>query len=173
MIFLSVAVAVLASLVLVDLVLTAAVIRRLRDTEARLDEITTPPDTGMALGDPMPEFTAPDGGVSRAGLAGGLSLVGVFSAGCRHCPAQARRLAESSDRLLGRGITVVSVLGLSDGDADELSPVLRKAGNVIVEKGGGELAGTFRVEATPTFLLFDEAGVLVAKGHDLDEVVSG
>jgi hypothetical protein len=173
MIFLSVAVAVLASLVLVDLVLTAAVIRRLRDTERQLGEITTPPDTGMALGDPMPGFTAPDGGITRSGLAGGPALVGVFSAGCRHCPAQAQRLAERAGQLSGRDITVLSVLGLSDGDADELSPLLRKAGHVVVEKGGGELAGTFQVEATPTFLLFDEAGVLVAKGHDLDEVVSG
>ncbi|MEV4282242.1 peroxiredoxin family protein [Actinoplanes xinjiangensis] len=173
MVFLSVAVAVLTALVLIDLVLTGAVIRRLRDTEKQIVEMNTPPDTGMAPGETLPEFTAPDGGLSRADLAGKRSLVAFFSAGCRHCPAQAERLAERADEIAGRGITVVSVLGVSEDAGEELAPLLRKAGSLIVEKGFGDVAAAFRTTSTPTLLVFGEDGVLVANGHSLDEVLGG
>ncbi|GIE99577.1 peroxiredoxin family protein [Paractinoplanes rishiriensis] len=171
MVLLSVAVAILTVLVLIDLVLSAAVIRRLRDTERQLVEITTPPQTGMAPGEAMPDFTAEGGDFSRADLAGRAALVAFFSSGCRHCPAQAERLAERADDLAARGVTVVSVLGV--GDDDELSPLLRKAGRLVTEPGFGPLAGAFQVDSTPTLLMFDEAGVLVANGHGVDEVLGG
>ncbi|GAA0445634.1 hypothetical protein Aca07nite_03480 [Actinoplanes capillaceus] len=173
MALLSVAVAVLTALVLLDLILTGAVIRRLRETEKRLIEITTPPDTGMRPGDPMPEFTSPDGGLSRADLAGTQALIGFFSAGCHHCPAQADRLAARADDLAAMGITVVSVLTVTAGDTDELSPRLEKAGRLIVETGTSDMMNAFQAEATPTFLLFDDAGVLLNREHGLDDVLGG
>ncbi|MDI6097440.1 TlpA disulfide reductase family protein [Actinoplanes sp. NEAU-A12] len=173
MVFLSVAVVILTALVLIDLVLTGAVIRQLRDTEKQLVEMNTPPDTGMAPGELMPEFVSPDSDLSRTDLAGKRTLVAFFSTGCRHCPAQAERLAERADEIAGRGITVVSVLGVSEGDTEELSPLLRKAGRLITENGSGEVAGAFRAFSTPTLLVFGEDGVLVANGHSLDEVLGG
>ncbi|MFC7533002.1 peroxiredoxin family protein [Actinoplanes sp. GCM10030250] len=173
MAFLSVAVAILTALVLVDLVLTGAVIRRLRDTEKQIVEMNTPPDTGMTPGERLPAFASPDGELTGADLAGKRSLVTFFSAGCRHCPAQAERLAEMADDIAGRGFTVVSVLGVAEGEDEQLSPLLRKAGPLIVENNFGEVAGAFRVTSTPTVLVFGEDGVLVANGHDLDEVLGG
>jgi hypothetical protein len=173
MVFLSVAVAVLAGLVLIDLVLSAAVIRRLRDTEQQLIEIMTPPETGMTPGEPMPDFVLPGGEFSRADLTGRPALVAFFSASCRHCPAQAERLAERADELADKGVAVVSVLSASDGAADDLSPLLRKAGRLVGENGAGELMRAFHAEHTPTFLMFDRAGLLLANGHGLDEVLGG
>ena len=173
MAFLSVAVAVLTALVLIDLVLSGAVIRRLRDTEKQLVEITTPPETGMTPGEPMPDFVSSDGDLSRPNLVNIPTLLCFFSASCRHCPVQAERLAERADEIAGRGITVVSILAVSEGDADELTPLLQKAGRLISGTGSGELMSTFKAEATPTFLLFDQHGVLSANEHSIDEVLGG
>ena len=172
MVLLSVAVAVLAVLVVVALVVSGAVIRRLRETERQLNEITAAARTGLVPGDSMPAFVSPDGRVSRADLIGRPSLVTFFSDSCGSCPAQAERLAERADEIAAQGVTVVSVIGTSDDGSDDLIPLLRKAGRLVFEEGPGGLKGAFRADSTPTLLMFDEAGVLVAKGHCVDEVLA-
>lgn len=173
MALLSVAVAVLTALVLLDLVLSAAIVRRLRETEKQLIEITTPPDTGMTPGDQMPDFLSSDGQVARSDLVGTRSLVAFFSDDCRHCPTQAERLAQRADEIAGSGLTVVSVLHVAGGSAEDLTPLLSKAGHLILENGTDELMNVFRADSTPTFLMFDDAGVLLRKGHGVDEVLDG
>jgi hypothetical protein len=126
----------------------------------------------MMPGEPMPDFAVPGADLTRAELTGRPTLIGFFSTSCKHCPAQAERLGERADEIAGSGTTLISVLNTAEGD-DTLSPALRKAGRLISETGPGGLASAFHAEATPTFLLFDEAGVLRAVGHGLDEVLAG
>ncbi|MDG4828968.1 redoxin domain-containing protein [Solwaraspora sp. WMMD1047] len=173
MALLSVAVIVLTVLVLIDLVLSAAIIRRLRETEAKITEMNTPPESGIMLGEPMPEFETDGGELTHADLAGGPALVGFFSAGCRHCPTQAERLADRAPEITGTGVRVVSVLTSGDGATEDLAPTLRKAGTVIVEPDSAAMMATFREGATPTFLMFGGDGRLLARGHDLGAVLDG
>lgn len=171
MVLLSAAVVVLAVLLLVDLVLTFAIIRRLRETETKLIEMNTPPEAGLPVGARMPDFAAADGTLSSAELAGGPALIGFFSAGCRHCPAQAEHLADRAEDLNTQGVRVVSVLSVGDGATDELSPTLRKAGHLITESEPSAVAVRFQEAATPSFLLFGDDGRLLSRGHDLGEVL--
>jgi hypothetical protein len=171
-VLLSAAVVVLAALLLVDLVLTFAIIRRLREIETKLIDMNTPPESGLPVGEPMPEFAAADGTVSRADLAGGPALIGFFSAGCRHCPAQAEELADRAEELTAQGVRLVSFLSVGDGAVDELSPTLRKAGPLVTEPEPSLVAAAFQESATPAFVLFGADGRLTARGHDLDEVLS-
>lgn len=172
MLFLSIAVAVLAALVLVDLVLTGAIVRRLRETEAKLIEMTTPPASGLSLGAAMPEFASPDGQVSSADLAGGPVLIGFFSAGCRHCPAQAEALADRAEQIRARGVRVVSFLSVGEDASDELAPLLRKAGLLVTGGDQNALMTTFEVQGTPAFLSFGADGRLAMRGHELTEVLT-
>jgi peroxiredoxin len=171
MAFLAVAVAALAALVLVDLVLSAAIIRRLRETEERLDGLDAAAMPGLMVGESMPEFVAPDGTVSRADLVGGRALVGFFAAGCRHCPAQARKLADRAGQLAASGIRLVSVVTVPEGEADELTATLQGAGPLVVESGSGTVMAAFHELATPSFLLFDVDGRLLVRGHDVDALL--
>jgi AhpC/TSA family len=171
MALLAAAVAALAALVLIDLVLSAAIIRRLRGTEERIDELTAPPVSGLMVGENMPEFVTPDGGLTRADLAGEQALIAFFATGCRHCPGQARQLADRAPRLAGAGIRVLSVVTVAPGDVDELTATLHEAGRVVTETGSATMMGAFHEQATPSFLLFGVAGHLLARGHDLDALL--
>ncbi|MEU8390977.1 TlpA disulfide reductase family protein [Micromonospora sp. NPDC048843] len=171
MLFLSTAVAILAALVLVDLALSAAVIRRLRETEAKLIEMNSPPASGLSVGTTLPEFVSPDGQVSSADLAGSPTLIGFFSAGCRHCPAQAEKLADRAEEFGGTGVRVVSFLTVGEGMTDELGPTLRKAGLLVMDDSPSAVMAAFQVQGTPSFVLFDADGRLAARGHDLSEVL--
>jgi hypothetical protein len=170
---LSVAVIVLAVLVLIDLVLSAAIIRRLRETEAKITEMNTPPESGIMLGEPMPEFETHDGELTHANLAGAPALIGFFSAGCRHCPTQAERLADRAAEIAATGVRVVSVLTSGDEATEDLSPMLRKAGTLIAEPDSATMMTAFREGATPTFLMFGGDGRLLARGHELGAVLDG
>ncbi|MFI6780636.1 TlpA family protein disulfide reductase [Micromonospora sp. NPDC050276] len=171
MLFLSTAVAILAALVLVDLALSAAVIRRLRETEAKIVEMTSPPASGLSVGAPLPEFVSPDGQVSSADLTGSPALIGFFSAGCRHCPAQAEKLADRAEEFGGAGVRVISFLTVGEGMTDELGPTLRKAGLLVMDDSPSAVMAAFQVQGTPSFVLFGADGRLAARGHDLSEVL--
>ncbi|MGC4836034.1 TlpA disulfide reductase family protein [Micromonospora vinacea] len=171
MLFLSTAVGILAALVLVDLALSAAVIRRLRETEAKLIEMNSPPASGLSVGATLPEFVSPDGQVSSADLAGSPTLIGFFSAGCRHCPTQAEKLADRAEEFGGTGVRVVSFLTVGEGMTDELGPTLRKAGLLVMDDSPSAVMAAFQVQGTPSFVLFGADGRLAARGHDLGEVL--
>jgi hypothetical protein len=173
---LGIAVAGLAVLVAANLVFTAAVVRRLRDTEARLDDVLPAPAQGLALGERAPVFRTEDGVVSDADLTGRPALLAFFSGDCRYCPRQAELLRKHADELSGAGVAVLSVLTVADVEDpatghENLGPVLRDAGALAVEAAPGTTMPAFGESVTPTFLRFDAGGVLVARGHDVREVL--
>jgi thioredoxin-related protein len=167
---LTAAVIVLTVLVLIDLLLSAAIIRRLRETEAQLADVMPSTQPGLKTGTPMPDFSSKDGSFTRADVLDTPVLIGFFSTGCRYCPTQAEQLAHRSSEIARRGIRVVNVLTVLDEDVpDDITPVLEKSGTVVTEQGPGGLMATFSVSGTPTFLLFDSHGTLLGTGHTLDE----
>ena len=167
---LTTAVIVLAVLVLLDLLLSVAIVRRLRDHEAQLADALPSTEPGLRTGTPMPDFTSADGSLTRTDVLGTPVLLGFFSTGCRFCPAQAEQLAHRVAELTARSIRVVNVLTVTDETvADDLTPVLEKSGTVVTEHGPGGLMATFSISGTPSFLLFDGEGTLLGKGHSVDE----
>ena len=168
---LSAIVAVLTVLVFVDLVLSAAIIRRLRETETTLIALQTPPDTGLPVGASMPEFSSANGELDRRDLAGEPAVIAFFSTTCSHCPAQAEQLAARADEFADTGTRVVSVLAAAEGTPDDLTPMLRKAGLLLTESSTDGLMAVFGETATPSFLLFDADGQLTRKGHELSDVL--
>ena len=141
------AVIVLTALVVVDLVLSGAIIRRLRETEARLDEMTG----GSA---PVPSWlVAPRapcrGRLRQSDLLGTSTIIGFFSTGCRYCAPQAEALLQKSEILEQDGVRVISVLALSEDQEDELTPTLDKAGRLVTQPWPGSLKETFGVFADP------------------------
>ncbi|MEU0550770.1 TlpA disulfide reductase family protein [Micromonospora sp. NPDC005979] len=172
MVFLSTAVAILAALVLADLALTAAVVRRLRETEMKLIDMNSPPASGLPLGAAIPEFTAPGGQISRADLVGSPTLIGFFSAGCRHCPGQAAKLADRAEEIASGGVRVISFLTAPEESTEDLGPTLRKAGLLVMDDTPSAVMAAFQVQGTPTFVMFGADGRLAARSHDLGEVLS-
>jgi hypothetical protein len=169
MVLLSVAVAALAVVVIVDLVLSTAVVRRLRELEERIGDATAPPPSGPAVGTAMPQFVTADGTLSQADLIGGDVLVGFFATGCRFCPAQAEQLAGRTGELAGvRVVSVITEQGESDA---ELETSLRAAGRMITEEAPGVTMRAFGVSATPTFLLYGDDGLLTARGNELRDLL--
>jgi thioredoxin-related protein len=168
---LTAAVIVLTVLVLINLVLSAAIIRRLRETEAQLADVLPATDAGLQTGTPMPDFSSTDGSFTRAELAGTPVLMGFFSTECRYCPTQAEQLAHRATGITERGIRVVNIVTAINEEApDTITPILEKSGIVIADGPGGLMAA-FSVSGTPTFLLFDGNGTLLGKGHTIDEAL--
>ena len=170
MALLTAAVIVLTVLVAVDLVLSAAVIRRLKETEARLEEITGGAMPGPEIGSALPELTE-DAPLAQSDLLGAPTILGFFATGCRYCPPQADALLQKSAVLEQAGIRVISVLVVAEGQEDELTPTLDKAGRLVTEVAPGTLKDTFGVMGTPTFLRYDASGVLTAQGNALGDVL--
>jgi hypothetical protein len=172
LVLLTAAVVALTVFVLIDLLLTAAVIRRLRETEARLAELTPSTRPGVMTGTSMPDFSDAEGVFTRAAVDGTPLLLAFFATGCRYCPTQAEQLAHRSAEITGLGIRTVSVLTVIDDEApDDLTPVLEKSGTVVTEHGPGGLMATFSVTGTPTFLLYDRNGTLLGSGNALEEAL--
>lgn len=166
------AVIVLTVLVLVNLLVSAAIIRRLRETEAALAEALPSTQPGLRTGTPMPEFASMDGTFSKADVAGTPALFGFFSTGCRYCPAQAEQLAHRAAEIAELGIRVVNIVSVINDDVpDDITTLLEKSGPVVTEHGPGGLMATFSVSGTPTFLLFDRVGTLLGKGHSVEEAL--
>jgi hypothetical protein len=168
------ALAGLAILVVLNLILTTAMIRRLRDIEQRQLDAARPPD-GWELGSPLPIEALTERadltGLTAADLTGAPVLFGFFSTTCRYCPDEARRLADRSARLAADGVRVVSVVSTLDGKAapPELAELLDGTGRVVVEPEPGTLGPLLRVAGTPSYLYFDGSGRLAGKGISVDE----
>ena len=175
---LSVAVVVLAVLVLLDLALTAAVIRRLRVLGER------PSVPGFDVGGPpvgaeVPAFevTAVDGGsLTREVFSGRRSLVAFYSTNCQGCQAQAPEFAVEAGKLAAEGVQVLPVLMVKGSDQDEpgrdgLRELLAGTGRLVVD-GEGALASAFAIHATPSYFAIGPDGRVTGKGLRVAETLA-
>ncbi|WP_034260896.1 TlpA family protein disulfide reductase [Actinospica robiniae] len=178
MAILTAAVILLSILVILDLVLSAAVIRRMRVYESARN---APPDRGgLADGAPVPEFatTTADGAeFATASLAGARTLLGFFATSCTHCVAAAPALADRAGRLAAEGVEVVPVLtmdevGALDGVAESMRADLAKAGTLITEPRPGPVVSAFQIRATPSYVLVGPDGKVLTSGYTVDECLA-
>jgi peroxiredoxin len=176
---LSVAVVVLAVLVLLDLALTAAVIRRLRGLEQQ--RAFVPDAGGLPVGDEVPAFevTAVDGGsLTGEVFSGRRSLVAFFATNCEGCHKHAPQFAVEAGKLAADGFQVLPVLtpdGAGPGGAGQeggLRELLAGAGRLVVDAQGA-LPRAFGVPATPSYFAVGPDGRITGKGLSLAECLAG
>lgn len=162
MIYLSMAIAVVGALCLVDLILTFGVIRRLREhtdlLNQRIGERAAAPgpimlEAGATVGDFS--ATATDGvSVSRADLTG-RRLVGFFSPTCPACTENMPKyLAHARAHPGGRDAVLSVVVGAEEETAEmvrQLEPVSR----VVRDVEQGEISKAFAVDGYPAYGILD------------------
>jgi hypothetical protein len=161
------AVVLVGLLCAVDLLLTFAVLRRLREhTEqlGRLSSASAPQgiDREKLLGRELPEFSATtvEGApVSRESLAGEVELVGIFAPGCNPCHAQAPVFADEA-RGMAAGKTLALVAG-SGSDADDLVQMLKGTTDVLLAPDSMQVINGLSIGVFPTFLRLDASGAIV------------
>ncbi|WP_431927343.1 TlpA family protein disulfide reductase [Nonomuraea jabiensis] len=159
--YLIAAVVVVGLLCLVDLVLTLAVIRRLRVHTLRLAELAPTGAPMVQPGTTLGEFSATALGgetVSRAFFSGP-SVVAVFSTECSSCH---ERLPEFTSYLADTRPERVLVVVTGDPDgARQFTGELTSA-TVVVEPMGGPVSRALQVSRFPSFYLVDGDAVVVA-----------
>ncbi|MFB9837665.1 TlpA family protein disulfide reductase [Actinoallomurus acaciae] len=172
--FLVAAVVLLAVLCLLNMMITFAVLRRLRSHEERLAARPAGRSSGVdaLVGRELPEFDATStagAAVSRSDLLGRARVLGVFSATCEPCHEQARAFAELDDP--GRVALVTDVRGREDV-LRRFVPDLGDTPTIILEPDSGPLAGELGVSTFPTLLRLDEDGRVVQAGNALSQLAS-
>ncbi|GAA1795778.1 TlpA family protein disulfide reductase [Actinomadura chokoriensis] len=144
-----------------DLVLTLAVVRRLREHAALLN-------SGRAqapftpVGTALPEFTAStlDGTTVTRAFFTGPTIVGLFSTTCAGCR---ETLPDFTDQI--RGSDSRHVLAVIEGEQAEAEPfitALSPLATVVVEPVSGPVNTAFGHPATPSFYVVDEDAVVTS-----------
>ncbi|WP_157759497.1 redoxin domain-containing protein [Cellulosimicrobium cellulans] len=171
---LTAAVVVLTVLVLLNLALTGAVIRRLRADAGPSADGSPRPLVDLAVGASVPAFdaTGTEGEtLTTADLDGGRTLLAFSSTTCAACVEHAPALAAAADGLAAAGVAVVPVL-LGDADPQGLAPVLGAAGPLVREPHGGPVSAAFGVRGTPSYVLVGPDARVLAAGGVLADVVA-
>jgi thiol-disulfide isomerase/thioredoxin len=164
--YLVTAVVILAVLVLVDLVLTFGVIKRLREHAQLLAAGPGGMPSMRQPGELVGDFTATSvDGESVSRQFDAPTAVAFFS---RHCPACAKRLPEfvayAQDLPADCARPLVILIG---DDTDELVTTLREVSRVIIEPVNGPVSKAFGVKATPSLCMVSPSGRVIDSGHDM------
>jgi hypothetical protein len=149
------AVVVLAALVLLDLALTLAVIRRLREQAEKRTAAPVDPFVQQLLGRQVPEVStvATDGTEITAKWLRDAGFVAFVATGCGTCHDELPQLRAHLEQRRSAGARSLVVVE-GDGD-DELVTVLQDVVPVVVESYGEDerpLLGGFDVNGFPTYL---------------------
>ncbi|MER7788550.1 TlpA disulfide reductase family protein [Streptomyces sp. NPDC097640] len=159
--FLIAAVVVLAVLLLLNLLLTFGIIRKLRAGQA---DPYAADDLMLPTGSRMPEFEAEtlDGErISAETLRN--ALIGFVSTTCSACKDQLPHFVEVARTHQELGRTVVTFVHGDEENARELAEPLRGLGHVVIEDADeGPTEKAFRVEGYPVFGIVDATGTLTA-----------
>jgi peroxiredoxin len=172
----SVALAGVSALCLVNLALLFAVIRKVRLLGERVDKIPVmAPAALLPVGSQAPEFTAvTTSGESRslADLTGSRSVVGFFSPNCQPCRAQVPQFIEFVRALPGSpGHALAVVVGEGDAAA-RFAAELDGAAAVVISPRQGPLTAAFSVRGFPAFYLVDPDGRIEARGMAVQALAS-
>jgi thiol-disulfide isomerase/thioredoxin len=155
-------------LCIVDLLLTFAVLRRLREHTEHLGRLSgagdasTGIDRDKLVGRELPEFAATTAAgtvVSRGSVAGEVELVGIFAPGCSPCHAQAPLFAEKAGGMAaGKALALVAGSG---SDADDLVQIFGAVSDVVLAPESVKVVNGLNIGVFPTFLRLDAAGAIV------------
>lgn len=163
--YLVAAVVLVGLLCAADLLLTMAVVRRLREHTRQLAELPAggaPPEL-LPVGSPLPTFAGQsvDGDAVDSETAQP-ALVAFLSTTCRSCaeqlPELVRFLREGD---VARGRSIVVVAGTDSADGEHLVDELRPVATVIREPRHGPVCHAFSTEIFPSFYLVAD-GVVTA-----------
>ncbi|GLW25378.1 MULTISPECIES: peroxiredoxin family protein [Microbispora] len=169
------AVIVLGGLVLVNLLLTAAVIRKLRKITKELPAGRARDGFGLPVGAEVPAFSAltvADTKVTTDDLAGGRTLVGFFSTDCRHCLPNAPGFAATARDAAADGVRNLAVVVAGEEEPAGLLDALGDAVTVVVENEGGALTDAFAVAGFPSFFLVGPDATIAASGHEPESLLA-
>ncbi|MGR6322065.1 TlpA disulfide reductase family protein [Micromonospora soli] len=157
---------VLASaLGILNLLLSLAVIRRLREHTELLAAAGDEPGI-IAAGQVPGEFTATDldgGRLRRVDLTGEV-LVGFFSTNCPACTEALPRFVTWAAAFPGGRRQVLAVVSSDEPTGGGLSATLTGVARVIVEEPDGALATAFRATASPGWCILDATGAVRDSG---------
>jgi thiol-disulfide isomerase/thioredoxin len=163
-------------LCLLDLVLTAGVVRRLREHAAHLERLLASKPGGVQpVLDPGTTVSglsgvAVDGEPLSFESFGDKVLIGFFSPGCAPCEALVPEFADRAARLGGRDHVLAVVIAIPGRDPAQYLRRLEAVARVVVEEPGGAIAAAFRTNSFPSVYLLDVAdgaGVIMASGVNL------
>ncbi|WP_051799300.1 TlpA family protein disulfide reductase [Catenuloplanes japonicus] len=160
-------VTVLAVLILLNLLLTAGLVRRLNEHTVILDRLAGDPDVMRPAGETVSAFTSvtTDGTpLTRDDLPAPV-LVAFLSPTCAGCHEQLPALLARAVRAPG-GRTLAVVVE-KDGNGAALADVLGEVTQVVVESRGGPLTTAFGVRGYPSFALLGADGRIEAADSDL------
>jgi hypothetical protein len=166
----AVAISLVGALCVLDLLLTLAVIRRLREVGTRLSALErSSPSRGPSLlpvGASVPEFsavTAAGEPLSERALAGGRSLVAFLHGGCAPCRDLVPELKAYAAGPAGGGRHVLAVVvGEEDGPANGLAGELREVATVVRGADAPPVASAFAVTGFPTLYAVADGRVQAA-----------
>jgi thiol-disulfide isomerase/thioredoxin len=173
------AVALIGALCLINLLLTLAVVRRLRQHGEQLTgRRTTDPAMSpyLPLGTPVPEFAATTLAgevVSLGDLTGARSIVAFLAVNCPPCRMQLREIAEFAQSFPGgarRVLVVVSAASL-DRAGDYIEELTGKAA-IVVERMTGPTGQAFAVSAFPAIYALDERGHVQAASNSIRTIAA-
>jgi hypothetical protein len=158
------AVLVLAVVVVFNLFITFAVLRRLRSHEARLASGAGVGDSGKELlGRSLPEFTATSTAGATVTHAGDSArLVGFFSATCAPCRDQAVEFAKHDDP---NRLAIVLMEDAPAVDQEAILAALAGSPTIVAEPVSTTLVTTMEVRSFPQLLQVDAAGIVVGARH--------
>jgi len=165
MVYLGAAVAVIGVVLLANLALTLALVRRVRVLSER--PAMLPGRPGLPIGSPVPDFTATTVSgetKSRSEMTGSRSLFGFFDAGCISCHRQLPEFANLAGTISGGAGQVLAVVTGSDERAAEFVSELDGVAAVVREPQEDALCTAFRVKGFPSFYLVNGTGSVEASG---------
>ncbi len=182
--YLAVAVIGVGVLSLVNLWLTVAMARRLREQQEQLagqvPQSAQRPVVGLPAGTPVPGFsvtTLSGAVVSAEDLGGERSLIGFFTPGCAPCHDQVPAFIAFARTLPGgpgHALAVVSSGGrratrAREQDAEPLVRELAEAGaaHVVGEPSAAAVAAALAVTGYPSFILLGADGRVEAGAHGI------
>ncbi|MFF5208842.1 hypothetical protein [Streptosporangium sp. NPDC000396] len=165
--FLIAAVVLVGILCVFDLVLTFAVLRRLREHTAELERLAgpgrlnpfSPYDPRVLVGRTLPP-AGTDGGERPR-------LVAFFDVNCGACHERAPQFAE-----VARTGTAMAVISGDPSKAGDLAEVIGDAASIVTAEQADNLVKTVGIEAFPTFLRVSPDGTIVDADTD-PEILTG
>ncbi|MFI6574677.1 TlpA family protein disulfide reductase [Nocardiopsis sp. NPDC050513] len=176
------AVVLLTALTLFNLLLTMALVRRLRQLESSPGggpSVPSPDLEDVPAGTPVPEFTAQstDGvTVSSADRLGGMALYAFFDTACGSCKEQLQPLVDFARQVGLSREQVIAFVGDPRGEARTYTSVLEGHVTVVMQKVHDDVGQAFSLTGIPAFVFADARGVVVRSAvavKDLEDALVG
>jgi hypothetical protein len=171
MFYLAVAVGALAAVTLLNLILTFAIIRRLREqaSEASTSAGAAPGPAIAGVGERPGEFTAVDT-EGEPVTGGGHRLIAFFSPGCQACHEKLPYfVTQAADYPGGSSRVLAAIVGGEAGES-EFTGALRDVARVVLEPHAAAMQEAFQVKGFPTWCILDDEGIVRHSGIGIDRL---